>query len=46
MALTALEARAAALWRTEYLQREWLRAIAVVRATRKGWLLERRASCP
>lgn len=24
-----------------YLQAEWMRAIAVVRATRRGWLLDR-----
>ena len=27
---------------SDYLQREWLRAVGVVRRTRNGWLLERK----
>lgn len=34
---------AARLWpHSESLRREWLRAVALVRGTRGGWLLERR----
>lgn len=37
-----LTTRAARLYPdAPYLQREWLRAIAVVRATSAGWLLDR-----
>lgn len=37
-----LAERAALLYpHSEPLQREWLRAVQVVRATRRGWLLER-----
>ena len=36
-----LEKRAERLYPdSEYLQREWRRAVAVVRSTKKGWLLE------
>ena len=35
--------RATRLWPdSPALQHEWLRAVAVVRSTRNGWLLERR----
>jgi len=35
------EARAARLWpNNEYLQREWLRAVQLVRATNRGWVAE------
>lgn len=34
--------RAARLWpQSPALQHEWLRAVAVVRSTSRGWLLER-----
>lgn len=37
-----LAMRAARLWpESPALQREWLRAISVVRSTQRGWLLER-----
>lgn len=29
---------------SEYLQREWLRAVGVVRRSRNGWLLERKVA--
>ncbi len=34
------ERAARAYPRSEALQREWLRAVAVVRSTRRGWLLD------
>ncbi len=38
-----LKARAALLWPdSERNQAEWLRAVAVVRATSRGWMCERR----
>lgn len=38
---TAMQERAARLYPdSEYLQREWLRAVAVVRSTRNGWHLD------
>lgn len=37
-----LAARSARLWPdSPYLQAEWLRAVKTVRATTRGWLLER-----
>lgn len=37
-----LAERAAALWpQSPELQRRWLRAVAVVRSTRRGWLLDK-----
>lgn len=37
----SMTARAARLYpENQYLQREWLRAIGVVRCTRRGWLLD------
>lgn len=37
----ALILQAIRLWPDNvYLQREWLRAVALVRSTRKGWLLD------
>lgn len=39
---TALHQRAARLYPdSDYLQREWLRAVAVVRSTRNGWHLDK-----
>ena len=38
----AMRHRAARLWpESEYLQREWLRAVSVVRKSPRGWLIER-----
>lgn len=38
-----LQQRASRLWPdSDYLQREWLRAVRVVRQTGGGWLLDRR----
>ena len=38
----ALQQRAARLWPdSPALQAEWLRAVAVVRSTRRGWPLDR-----
>lgn len=38
---TPLQERAALLYPgDDYLQREWLRAVAVVRSTRNGWHLD------
>lgn len=38
-----LAERAARLWPDDLpLQAEWMRAVRLVRATRRGWLLERR----
>jgi hypothetical protein len=37
-----LAERAAALWpHSTELQRRWLRAVAMVRQTRRGWLLDK-----
>lgn len=37
-----LQLRAERLWPdNQAMQREWIRAVAVVRSTRRGWLLER-----
>lgn len=37
----ALNQRAMALWPgDEYLQQEWMRAVGVVRQTKRGWLSE------
>lgn len=36
-----LQAAAAKLWPdNEYLQREWIRAVMVVRSTKRGWVAE------
>lgn len=41
--LLSLADRAARLWPDDgHLRQEWLRAISVVRSTRRGWLLDRR----
>lgn len=41
---TALAERAARNYPDDpYLQREWIRAVGVVRRTSRGWLLDRRA---
>lgn len=38
----AMEARARRLWpHSEYNQREWLRAVSVVRSTSAGWHLDK-----
>jgi hypothetical protein len=38
---SAIERRAQWLFPdNEYMQREWLRAVAVVRSTKRGWLLD------
>jgi hypothetical protein len=40
-----LQQRAARLWPdSDYLQREWLRAVRVVRQSGGGWLLDRRVA--
>ena len=37
--------RAARLWPdSEHNRREWLRAVALVRSTKRGWLIERRGA--
>ena len=42
-----LQQRAARLWPdSDYLQREWLRAIAVVRRSSSGWLLDKQVRRP
>jgi hypothetical protein len=33
--------RARRLWADDYNVRAWLRAVALVRQTRRGWLIER-----
>lgn len=39
---TGMQERAARLYPdSEYLQREWLRAVSVVRSTRNGWHLDK-----
>lgn len=39
----ALAAMAARLYPdSQYLQREWLRAVALVRSTARGWILDRK----
>jgi hypothetical protein len=40
--LIELGARAAKIWpQNPAMQKEWLRAVSVVRATSRGWVLER-----
>ncbi len=44
-AATALRLQAARLYPdSDYLQREWMRAVGVVRRSRNGWLLERKVA--
>jgi Arc/MetJ-type ribon-helix-helix transcriptional regulator len=44
-ATVALVRRAIRLWpNNETMQREWLRAVGVVRSTSRGWLLDRRVT--
>jgi hypothetical protein len=37
-----LRHQARALWRDQALQRKWLRAVALTRATKQGWVLDTR----
>lgn len=39
-----LEQRSKELWKDEYNRQAWLKAILLVRSTKKGWLLDKQVN--